>query len=172
MGGARPDQNQEIGGAADSSEKSNVLYKIANLRKEIKKDEKYVNHMKKLRDDVKDAKSKNEADNKKPGLDEVSDEELPNERNLKLRRPDKRGIRSRNPDGLSSRRDRDREEKDGARGDFPRELHMDREEKDRERRGKDRDKGVSGRKEEHWRDRGRDERHRRRSRSRSRDRRS
>merc|ERR1719318_704289 len=171
MGGARPDQNQEIGGAADSSEKSNVLYKIANLRKEIKKDEKYVNHMKKLREDVKDAKSKNEADNKKPGLDEVSDEELPNERNLKLRRPDKRGIRSRNPDGLSSRRDRDREEKDGARGDFPRELHMDREEKDRERRGKVGDEGGSGRKEEHWRDRGRDDRHRRRSRSRSRDRR-
>ena len=68
LGVAGPSQGQDAG-AADSSEKSNVLYKIANLRKEIKKDEKYVNHMKKLRDDVKDAKSKNEVPAKKPGLD-------------------------------------------------------------------------------------------------------
>jgi len=168
LGGAAPDHGQELG-PGDNSEKSNVLYKIANLRKEIKKDEKYVNHMKKLRDDVKDAKSK-DGPNPKQGLDEVSDEELPSERNLKLRRPDKRGIRSRNPDGLASRRDRDREEKDGVRGDFPRELHMDRELKERGRRGM-RDEGGSGRGDDHWRDRRRDDRHGRRSRSRSRERR-
>jgi len=167
LGGAGVDHGQELA-PGDNSEKSNVLYKIANLRKEIKKDEKYVNHMKKLRDDVKDSKSK-DGPNPKQGLDEVSDEELPSERNLKLRRPDKRGIRSRNPDGLASRRDRDREERDGVRGDFPRELHMDRELKERGRRGT-RDEGGSGRGDDHWRDRRRDERHGRRSRSRSRSR--
>ena len=41
----------------ESLEKNNVLSKIANLRNEIKKDDRYVNHMKKLRDDVKDANS-------------------------------------------------------------------------------------------------------------------
>eukprot|EP00092_Neocalanus_flemingeri_P001633 GFUD01001743.1.p1 GENE.GFUD01001743.1~~GFUD01001743.1.p1 ORF type:complete len:1274 (+),score=352.69 GFUD01001743.1:59-3880(+) len=173
-GGSSGSQGPDVGGVPESSEKSNVLYKIASLRKEITKDEKYVNHMKKLRKDVKDANSKSEkGGDKKIGLDEVSDEELPKERDLKLRRPEKRGIRSRNPDGLSSRRDRDREEKDSAgKGEISRELHMDREEKERERRGREREKeAVSGRKEDHWRDRRRDERHVRRSRSRSRDKR-
>jgi len=165
-------QAQESG-VGDSSEKSSVLYKIASLRKEIKKDERYVNHMKKLREDVKDANANAKGEkgdkNKKSGLDEVSDEELPKEKDLKLRRPEKRGIRSRNPDGLSSRRDRDREEKDSVvRGGIGKELHIDREEKERERRGRDRDReGGSSRKEEHRR---RDERQGRRSKSRSRDR--
>ena len=40
----------------------------------------------------------------------MSDDELPSEEQLKLRKPEKRGLRSRNPNSLSSRKDRERED--------------------------------------------------------------
>ena len=56
----------------------------------------------------------------------MSDDELPSEEQLKLRKPEKRGLRSRNPNGLSSRRDREREEGRSSRWGRSREEEKER----------------------------------------------
>ena len=56
----------------------------------------------------------------------MSDDELPSEEQLKLRKPEKRGLRSRNPNGLSSRRDREREEGRSSRWGSSREEERER----------------------------------------------
>ena len=111
-------------------EKNSVMHKIANLRKEIKDDDKVMGNTKKYREDLKKKAGNNSKKNDKDDVVEVvSDDEASGSKDLKLRKPEKRGIRSRNPDGLNSRRDKDKESKIPPE----RELYMDREVKNKEK---------------------------------------
>ena len=104
----------------ENIEKTTVMNKIASLRNEIKNDEKYLDNTKKYREEVKkkspskNLKSMNtkndsvrvpitseENDN---DLEIVSDDETTSENSLRLRKPEKRGIMSRNPGAGDSRR--------------------------------------------------------------------
>ena len=114
-------------------EKSNVMNRIANLRKEISKDEQRLESQRKLREEV--SVMERDRSRRTPGkeketetVDILSDDEFTpsGSRDLKLRKPEKRGIRSRNPDGKSSRNERDSKIPE-------RELYMDRVEKDTSR---------------------------------------
>ena len=116
----------------ESMEKSNVLNRIANLRKEISRDEKCLEVQKKLRDEVKvkdKFRKRSPAREDQPETVDLSDDDdnQPS-RDLKLRKPERRGIRSRNPEGKSSRSERDRESRIPER-----ELYMDRVQSQREK---------------------------------------
>ena len=83
-----------------------VLNRIASLRRECEEEQRHeavVRRVRRVETVQQDT----------PELEIVSDDEVPGEQQpggLKLRRPgERRGIRSRNPDGLSSRRERERE---------------------------------------------------------------
>ena len=145
-------------------EKDSVMNRIAHLRKEIKHDNKVMDIKKMYRDEVQQKKqSKPEktaastSSDTHEELEIVSDDDMPGEnKDLKTRKPEKRGIRSRNPGGLDSRKERDSKIPDRV-------LYMD-----REAGREERDKEVS-----RSRARGEDKadrRDRRRSRSRSRSR--
>ena len=121
----------------EASEKTEVLSRIANLRKEISEDDRYVKDTLKLRHEAKEKaaaveearRKRQEAREAEAELVDVSDEDLPAERDLKLRKPERRGgLKSRNPHGLESRREREVE-----RGplDMVRGAHMDREDRGR-----------------------------------------
>ena len=184
----------------ENMEKTTVMNKIANLRKEIKNDEKYMDNTKKYREEVKrksPMRNNKNASIKVPitsegndkDLEIISDDESPSENNLRLRKPDKRGIMSRNPGSGENRKGRESKIPDRV-------LYMDKEsgnkekELDRQPRGRedarddrrgareDARSDKRGREESREEKRGareepRDERRgsgRRRSRSRSRDR--
>ena len=112
----------------ESLEKNNVMNRIANLRKEISKDELRLESQKKLREEVvlRDRRAGPSAEEEKETVDILSDDEPQpaSSRDLRLRKPERRGIRSRNPDGKSSRIERDSKIPE-------RELYMDRVERDK-----------------------------------------
>jgi len=149
-------------------QKNTVMNKIAHLRKEIKDDDKFLSNNRKYRDDVSKKKSlpksnnastsdnQNQVTNKvDEDLEVISDEDVSSETNLKLRKPEKRGIMSRNPDGIGSRKDKSSMVPDRV-------LYMDREDKDKESAGdRERERNRSSRERE--RNRSSRERERKRS---------
>lgn len=132
------------GGVVDSQEgsssmlgpKGELMNRIASLRKEIKKDDKCVKVALKERHELEERVVRRKSTEvEMPAVEaelvEVSDEELPQEKDLKLRKPSKRGLRSRNPDGLGSRKEREREEERRGKGRGDEERGRDRGEEER-----------------------------------------
>ena len=121
-------QGKDLVDAALASEKTEVLGRIANLRKEISEDDRLGRETLKTGHGVEERRVRavpDEADSVE--LVDVSDEDLPAEKDLRLRKPERRGgLRSRNFDGVESRREREREkERERNPLDLVRGAHMD-----------------------------------------------